>query len=302
MGFLRFKKTVVVHSGNFHADDVFSVATLFLYLGKKIKIIRTRDQNEIENADYILDVGRIFDPSRNMFDHHQEGGVGKRENGIPYATFGLLWREYGEKICGSVEGQKIIEQKLVLPMDADDNALEISNDFLHGIKPYTISECINDLNSISDDQDKNYIFKKLVNLAMDIIRMEVKIANRYLIDYKKVEEIYLTTQDKRIIVLDQDYDWNGILSNHPEPLFVIKPSPSIKSWKVYAIKINEEKFKNRLDLPQSWASKEGEDFVKISGVKDAVFCHHQRYMAIVKSKEGAIQLAKLAIESKGKSL
>ena len=38
-----------------------------------------------------------------------------------------------------------------------------------------------------------------------------------------------------------------------------------------------------------------EEFEKITGVEGAVFCHRTLFMAVAKSKEGAIKLAKLAL-------
>ena len=67
------RKTVAVHSGNFHPDDVFAVAALAIYFGYIPKVIRTRDQQVINKADYVLDVGRLYNPLTNRFDHHGEG-------------------------------------------------------------------------------------------------------------------------------------------------------------------------------------------------------------------------------------
>jgi uncharacterized UPF0160 family protein len=96
MSFFNKKKILVTHNATFHADDIFATATLSLLLGGKVKVIRTRDEEIIRTGDYVYDVGGEYDASINRFDHHQKGGAGKRENGIPYAAFGLLWKTYGE--------------------------------------------------------------------------------------------------------------------------------------------------------------------------------------------------------------
>ena len=43
--------------------------------------------------------GIVYDIGRGKYDHHQ---LNKRvrENGIPYAAFGLLWEEYGSHFLG----------------------------------------------------------------------------------------------------------------------------------------------------------------------------------------------------------
>jgi uncharacterized UPF0160 family protein len=86
------KVKIVTHSSEFHADDVLAVAVVCLYLDKKganYEIIRSREKDLINKGDYVLDVGGVYDISKNRFDHHQIGGAGVRENGIPYAAFGL---------------------------------------------------------------------------------------------------------------------------------------------------------------------------------------------------------------------
>ena len=49
-------KTIATHNGNFHADDVFSVAAL-KSLFPSFKLIRTRDLKIIARADIVVDVG-----------------------------------------------------------------------------------------------------------------------------------------------------------------------------------------------------------------------------------------------------
>ena len=56
-------------------------------------------------------------------------------------------------------------------------------------------------------------------------------------------------------------------------------------------------FKNRKDLPKSWAGLVDEELQKISGVPDAMFCHRGLFVANAKSREGAIKLAQIAVQS-----
>lgn len=297
MFFLKNKAKVAVHNGNFHADDLFSIATLSLYLGYMPKIIRTRDLKIINEADYVVDVGEEYNPSKSKFDHHQNGGAGKRENGIPYAAFGLVWKEFGEKITGLKLSQEIIDKKLTQVIDADDNAFDICKDFTCDARPYTISNYVFLKNSVCEEKDRDQVFGKLVIWALDILKAEISITNRLVNDIDKVEAIYSSTQDKRLIVLDKNYNWDKVLSEHSEPLFVVKPSPDIKAWKVYCVRVKGEAFKCRADLPTSWGSKKDDELAKATGVPDAIYCHHSKYMAIAKSKEGALKLAELAIKN-----
>ena len=79
------------HGAKFHSDDVF--ATAFLRLIKpEIQVTRGFEVP----ADFD---GIVYDIGRGRFDHHQEDKE-YRENGCPYAAFGLLWREYGAQCIG----------------------------------------------------------------------------------------------------------------------------------------------------------------------------------------------------------
>ena len=86
------------HGGKFHADDIFSSA-LLLYLNPEIQI--TRGNQVPEEYD-----GIVFDIGRGAYDHHQKDSR-VRENGIPYAAFGLLWEELGTEILGEELAEKL---------------------------------------------------------------------------------------------------------------------------------------------------------------------------------------------------
>lgn len=102
------------HSGKFHADDVFSSA-LLLYLNPQITI--TRGNQVPEGYD-----GIVFDIGRGRYDHHQRDSR-VRENGVPYAAFGLLWEELGGEILGGTLAQRF-DEEFVQPLDNNDNTGE----------------------------------------------------------------------------------------------------------------------------------------------------------------------------------
>ena len=104
----------LTHSGKFHADDVFSAA-LLLYLNPEIMI--TRGNRVPEDFD-----GIVFDIGRGQYDHHQKDSR-IRENGIPYAAFGLLWEELGADILGEELAQKF-DESFVQPLDNNDSTGE----------------------------------------------------------------------------------------------------------------------------------------------------------------------------------
>ena len=113
------KVIIATHDGMFHADEVFAVAAILCFLDTApvlATVVRTRDEDTIRKADFAVDVGSVYDTEKNRFDHHQEGGAGKRENGIldiPYASFGLVWRKFGYNIAGSPAVAELVDKNLV---------------------------------------------------------------------------------------------------------------------------------------------------------------------------------------------
>ncbi|MEK7186960.1 MAG: MYG1 family protein [Patescibacteria group bacterium] len=286
---------IVTHSGSFHTDEVFAVATVILALKpeEKFSITRTRDKEFFSEADYLIDAGGEYDPGQRRFDHHQPGGAGKRENGIPYASFGLVWKEYGLQICGSQEIVDTLERKLVLFVDALDNGINIAEPIFTDIRPYTISDYLFSywIDEQVEAEEVDRIFHRVMSLAKDLIRREIEKAKKIIEDSKLVEVIYNETEDKRLIVLDKHLAWGKILVEKKEPLVVVFPSPS-GLWYTQTVRTDLNGFGRRISFPEAWAGKTDGELAELSRVEDAVFCHAGRFLAVAKTKEGAIKLAK----------
>src|SRR3712207_2394728 len=92
---------IATHSGKFHADDVWAVAALYI-LYPQADLIRTRDPERIATANFVVDVGGIWDPQSGKFDHHQKGFNGARPSGVVYASAGLVWKECGARCVAEI--------------------------------------------------------------------------------------------------------------------------------------------------------------------------------------------------------
>ena len=300
MSFFTKKKICITHNGTFHADDLFATATLSILNNGNIKIIRTRDPKIIATGDYVYDVGGIYDPNINNFDHHQKGGAGARpastqcgENGVPYASFGLVWKTYGEKICGSKEVAEILEKKLVMPIDANDNGINLF-ETKSEIAPYTLQDILFCFRpSWKEEQDYDKQFIKLVPFAVSIINREIIKTKDELEAASFVRKMYEESTDKRIIILDGNYPWGEVIDLYKEPLYVISNKNGL--WRVEAVRKEKYNFETRKPFPESWAGKRDQELSSITGVSDATFCHNGRFLAVSKSKEGAIKLAEKAL-------
>jgi len=293
------KIKIAVHNGDFHVDDVFSVATLSLWLNKdlgEMEIIRTRDDKILADMDYVLDVGFIYDKDKNRFDHHI-GDIEKRENGIPYATFGLLWKEYGEEICKSKNIAEKIERKLVLPIDATDNGVVISKSVFPDFRDIFLYDVIQSfkppwkIGGVSLEES----FLRSVSFARDMILREIEIIKGLEDAERLFKEEYDKTEDKRIIVLGAECPWEEFVNSYKDVLFIV--TPSALGWKAKAVLVREEYYENRKSFPKEWSGLINDDLARVTGVSDAIFCHKALFIAVAKSKDGAIRLAKIALEA-----
>jgi uncharacterized UPF0160 family protein len=302
MSFFTKNKICVTHNGAFHADDLFATATLSILNNGNIKIIRTRDPEIFKKGDYVYDVGGENDPERNKFDHHQKGGGGKRENGIPYSSFGLIWKKYGEQICGSKEVADRIDKKIVQPIDATDEGFDIYTPKIKEIFPYSVEAIF--LSAIptwrEDGENLDKIFKKQVDKVIKLLKREIKIARDDIEGINILLEDYKNREDKRIIISNVDfprYLLQDTLSKLPEPIYLVYPSSRNDSWKVEAIKKTPETLESRKLFPESWRgfTNGDERLKKVTGIDDIIFCHQNGFYLNTGSKESAIKLAEKAL-------
>ena len=300
----ELNKKLITHNGSFHADDIFACATLCLMLKKKgeeFEIIRTRDEEIIKAGDYVFDVGGIYNAKKNRFDHHQAGGAGNRAFGevrIEYASFGLVWKKFGIEICDTQEIVDFIDKKLVSPVDAGDNGFDLVEN-RYEITPYFIQHAFLSMRPTWKEKNKSddEMFLKSVEIAKVILAREITQAQDALSAKELVIFAYKNAKDKRIIILDKNYPFEYTVHDFPEPLYVICFKESSNYWMVKAVHEDPKTFINRKDFPKPWAGLRDEELQNITGVKDAIFCHRGLFLAVASSKEGAIKLAQIAVES-----
>lgn len=304
------KKRLVTHNGSFHADDLFAAATLSLYLDKKgvdYEIVRTRDMEVIKNADYVFDVGSIYDPTTNRFDHHQKGGGGKRENGIPYAAFGLVWKHFGMELCeNNQEVWDMIDREIVSPIDANDNGIDLgtlnfkNTKVYPGWRPFVIFEPT--WKERENPVDK--IFTDQINKVVELLKREIKVAFDDNECSKAIKTSYLnnTYKNKAIIFLEESfprYMYQEILSSYPEPIYLIYPGLT-GGYTVEAINQGGGTFKSRKLFPESWRGMNSvtSEVFKKNNLEGVLFVHGSGFFAKIDTKENAIKFAEKSLNYK----
>lgn len=144
------------HGGTFHADDVFSAALLRIVY-PNIEIIRGfKVPAGFE--------GIVFDIGGGKYDHHSTPRE-KRPNGVPYAAFGKLWRDYGPVLVGKSQASWL-DYNFVQQLDYADNGGP--NDPMSG--------AIAGMNPIwNRDESYDELFNIALSFAMTILNRQLEV-------------------------------------------------------------------------------------------------------------------------------
>jgi len=290
---------IATHDGSFHADEVFAIGALML-LGGPLEVLRTRDRDALARADLRIDVGFRYDPATGDFDHHQREFDGVRDNGVRYASFGLIWREFGARICdGDREVADAVDSSLVQGVDANDTGQQLTESLVDGAYPLTVNGVVGGFNARWDEtltpEQERLRFDEAVDLARGIVAREVLSAAAGRRSARIVQEAIAAAPDPRLIELPVNAPWKQVLvPAAPEALYVIYPKR--QGFGLEAVPRELGSFANRRDLPAAWAGREGDDLIAVTGVPDALFCHAKRFLVVASSQEGIEQLAQLALD------
>ena len=95
-------------------------------------------------------------------------------------------------------------------------------------------------------------------------------------------------------------DWNSPVAARDHIMFVVYPSVNGKSYTVQCTKKGGGQGSTdnlRMPFPQAWAGLTEGELRKVSEVSDAVFCHRDRFIAAALSLQGAVTLAKKALQN-----
>jgi len=286
-------KTIATHNGSFHADDVFSVAA-FKLIFPSFKLIRTRDMALINEADIVIDVGGEYDAEKGRFDHHQRGGAGERDNGIPFSSFGLIWQKYGLAICeGNQEVANALDAGLVSTIDAIDCG------HVEGIyEGISLSQTISMFNPTWEEGgDFDSCFDEAVGFATRVLTRFIASANGGISAKAIVAKAIDDAEDPRVIVLAKYTPWKRTVHALSEAaLYVVYPSPT-GQWRIQAVPVERGSFEDRKSLPKPWAGLSDEALQEVCGIDDAMFCHNGRFIAGAESFESTMKMAAMAVEA-----
>jgi len=93
-------RRIGTHNGTFHCDEALACAMLVCLWGK-VEVVRTRDAAILAKCDVVVDVGGVYEPENNRFDHHQRDftdTMKELEAEIKLSSAGLVYRHFGREM------------------------------------------------------------------------------------------------------------------------------------------------------------------------------------------------------------
>lgn len=286
-----------VHSGIFHLDDVLC-AVMFLEInkGKILGIKRVREvPKDVDEKDFVCDVGGVYDPDRDRFDHHQKGGADDGQ-----AACGKMWKKFGKQLC---DGDQRVADRVALTFLDSVNRLDIGVSDWQPIREdwrhLSAGALIVSMNPEFGSREEVYTERFYV--AVDAMKFALRgaIQNAWaFIDGQDVVNAGIEATPS-VLVLSKPCPWQEHIHLKPEMnhvLYVIYPSER-GGFCLQAVPDKPGSFGMRKPLPRDWTGQRDSTLAETTGVQDAMFCHVGLFIGGAKSLEGTIKMAELAVKA-----
>ncbi|KAI3812838.1 hypothetical protein L1987_17550 [Smallanthus sonchifolius] len=318
-------KRVGTHNGSFHCDEAlgcFMIRLTNKYSGAEI--VRTRDPQVLETLDAVLDVGGVYDPSRDRYDHHQKGFAEVFGHGFTtkLSSAGLIYKHFGTEIIAKElqvyeahpDVQRLylaIYKSFMEAIDAIDNGINQydTDQPPRYVNNTHLSSRVGKFNLDWTDPDQssekeNEAFQQAMTLAgtefLDSVRFHVK-------SWLPARSIVMECLAARtgidpsgeIMVLDRFCPWKlhlfeleQELKTEPSIKYVLYQDERSKSWRVQAVAKCPDSFESRKALPSKWRGLRDDELSKETGIPGCVFVHMSGFIGGSHTYEGALAMAR----------
>ena len=276
---MEIPNTGYTHAGIFHADELFCTA-LFRILNPEFKVTRGFKPDE-SNADVIYDIGG------GEFDHHGEPEF-RDGTGIPYASFGKVWRKYGCLFLKAAGVQRF-DRQFVERLDSHDC----------GASRNQLSEVISSLNPNWDDptEKPDTQFYIALDFVQGILQRQLVSAQAF----EKAESIAndVKAQATVVGVIEHFAPIIGYLAgNQSNKKFLVYPAIR-GGWNAQVIPVAPGSRTPKCPFPKEWWGAPKDNFPDDI---DITFCHNTGFMIAASTKEGAIHACAIALEKEAERL
>ncbi len=299
-------KTIATHDGPFHADDVFAVSILS-YMSSvpedpRCRVTRTRKPEIYNKADIVVDVGHVYDPENDKFDHHQKDGV--VIDGRSYSSVGLVWKKYGiyytklkafefgiEENFSESDFKRIadkIDETLIKGIDFIDTGEIFKLEDRVPVKIMSVSGIISSFNPVNGStEDYDYRFEQAVEFADQLLSRMLDVEFSLLKTNKevlnKIEET--VSSGSSILFLEKFAPWQNLMDQRFHNTITRVVFPALDGgWR-----IQQTKWAN--PFPVEWQGLENDKLKQASGIETMIFCHNNGFICGVTDRETAIYIA-----------
>ena len=287
-------KVIGTHNGIFHIDEVVSIAILSLLYDNNIIVKRTRNPKVLNQCDILVDIGG------GKYDHHMKGGNGIRHTGTPYASCGLVWKDFGVSLLRKMKCPTEYIDECCCTIDT--NYIEDIDKIDNGISAHSVFDFI-PLYLPRWDENFSIVdayFWTSVNCAKSLLHQIIKKQISEVKSNNLINNILLNNTCPIIEIPCQNINWldkillYNIGSKHPVD-FVVFPYVD-GGYAAQAVPPSKDNiFDKRIPFPKSWAGLTT-SLPEISGVNTASFCHNNLFFVRAQTKQDIDKLCEIAIK------
>ncbi|XP_048731571.2 MYG1 exonuclease-like [Ostrea edulis] len=322
------------HNGHFHCDEIlacFMLRQLPKYADAEI--VRTRDPAVIDTCDIVVDVGGVYDPAKNRFDHHQRtfnesmSTVNSSKKWtIKLSSAGLVYCHFGAEIVASILELPVedpvvdivydkVYENFVEEIDAIDNGINQYD----GVARYQIStnlsSRVSHFNPLWNEPNADEMagFLKAMKMVGDEFMDKVLyykkswLPARELVEEAVKGRMEVDPSGEIAVFKSGGCPWKDHLFNLEAELNINPPIKYVlytdnnNKWRVQCVPEAVGSFSNRLSLPEDWRGLRDDVLTEKSGIAGCIFIHAGGFIGGNHTYEGALEMAKQSLKMSQKN-
>ncbi|KAF6765936.1 GAMM1 protein [Ephemerocybe angulata] len=325
-------KVIGTHNGTFHCDEALAVYMLKLTdTYKDAEVVRTRDPAVLDTCDIVVDVGAVYDHAAKRYDHHQRGfeevlGLGFNTK---LSSAGLVYKHFGAEIIANKLSLPATDEKVtyiysllyrdfIEAIDAIDNGIsQYPSSLTPAYRNRTdLSARVGRLNPRWNEPTSNDILDAKFQIASALAGGEfAEQLDFYATSWLPARDLTasLIAQSKeafdkegRVLVFEKFVPWKEHLFDLEESegsgvakgaaTYVVYPDEAGGNWRIQAVPVAPQSFESRKALPEPWRGVRDEKLSELTAIPGGIFVHASGFIGGNKTREGAIEMAKKALE------
>ncbi|KAJ7786345.1 metal-dependent protein hydrolase [Mycena metata] len=310
-------KIIGTHNGTFHCDEALAVFLLrqtaaYRDSGEEIP----QDPAVLETCDIVVDVGAVYDESKQLFDHHQRGFTEVFGHGFEtkLSSAGLVFKHFGKEVIANktqlpADDPKVttlwlkMYKQFIEAIDAIDNGIaQYPSDIKPKYKSSTdLGSRVASLNPVWNQPTGPEVLDAQFAKASQLTGEEFVgklsyYANSWLpardLLVQAVKSSKQIDPTGKIIVFDQFLPWKEHLFD-----FEAESATAEEDKAIYVVPFPcpSDSFDSRKALPEAWRGLRDDTLSAASGIEGCVFVHASGFIGGNKTKEGAMKLATAAL-------